>query len=62
MKNFMYKYRDAIGILFVLGLLILTSELKPYFKGELVIWGTLIFGQAFTLFLLIVEITAKKIK
>lgn len=60
MSRLIYKYRDTISILFVLGLLILTSELKPYFKGELVVWSTLMFGIAFTLFLLVVEIIAEK--
>tara|TARA_Y100000361_G_C11094522_1_gene308300 strand:- start:755 stop:943 length:189 start_codon:yes stop_codon:yes gene_type:complete len=62
MKKFMYRYRDAIAILSILGMLIITSEVKPYFKGGLVIWSTLIFAEAFTLFLLIVETIAKRIK
>jgi|TARA_R100000081_G_scaffold85514_1_gene54557 hypothetical protein len=62
MSRLIYKYRDAISVLFILGLLILTMQVKPYFKGGLVVWSTLIFAEAFLLFLLIVETIAKKIK
>lgn len=46
----------------LLVVLMISMNLKYYFKGNLFMWGNLIFAEVGCLFLLITEIIAEKIK